>query len=161
MANVFNLTALIQNKYDGNSGTPVVTHKLPEFRAVLSAKESVVLELTGTGVHTLVNDATNWSYNGSLRSDPFGNTIEITGNQILGFAVYVARAATATAPTGHVKLSNSGALGWISDGDIHLYENAFFVCHNPDGPVTSDGTGLTIDLSAGTGYKVSVIAYND
>jgi hypothetical protein len=161
MANVFKLSALIQNTYEGNTGTPKVTHKLPAFSAELSAKESVVLELTGTGVHTLVNDATNWNYNGSILNNPFGEVIEIGSNQILGFALYVTRAATATAPTGHVRLENGGVLGWLTDGHAHLYENALFICHNPSGPTTSDSTGLTIDLSAGTGYKVSVIAYNN
>ncbi len=162
MANTFTLTANIQNRYDGNPGMLNVTHKLPEFRATLSAKESVVLELTGTGSHTLVNDSTNWNYNsGTTLKDPFGNVIEIGSNQALSFAIYVGRAATDTAPTGHVRITNTGALGWLTDGHIKLMENAYFVCHNPSGSVTSDGTGLTIDLSNGTGYKVSLIAYND
>ena len=161
MDNQFKLSAQIQNIYSGNSVSPKVKHNLPDFSSALTGKDSVVLTLTGTGTHTLVNDGTNFNYNaGTLLTHPItGAVIEIASNQVLGFGIYVTRAASGTAPTGNVLLGNTGFCGWATDGDITLKENSFFLCHNPSGPATTDSTGLTISLSGTTGYKVLVIAY--
>jgi hypothetical protein len=47
----------------------------------------------------------------------------------------------------------------VSDGHWKMMEDSVFVFHNPAAPVTTDSTGLTIDLANGTGYKVSLLVY--
>lgn len=161
MANQFRISALIQNINDGRGTNRKVAHRVPAFDKAISGYASCVLELTGTGSHTLVNDATNFNYNaGTLLRDPItGDPIEITDNVIYGWAIVVDRAAIATAPTGHVRITNSGFCGWITDGHFKLMEDSIFAFHNPFSPATSDSTGLTIDLTNGTGYKVSVLVW--
>lgn len=162
MANTLKIQTLVQNTWAATSTKKAVRHGTPFFSATLSGKESVVLELTGTGSHTLVNDGTNFNYNaGTLLTSPIndGDVVEITDNIIYGFALVVKRAVAATAPTGHVRVTNGGFCGWISNGHWKMGEDSVFVFHNPSSPVTSDSTGLTIDLSNGTGFKVSLVAY--
>lgn len=161
MANIFKISTLVQNINDGRVTNRRVVHKVPGFDRSISGYASCVLELTGTGSHTLVNDATNFNYNaGTILTDPItGAAIEITDNIIYGWAIVCDRAATATAPTGHVRITNSGFCGWITDGHFKLTEDSVFVFHNPAAPVTTDSTGLTIDLSNGTGYKVSLLVW--
>jgi hypothetical protein len=159
MANTFKLSALLQNVWDSSETLRPVKHKVPAFDLVLSGKGSVVLELTGTGSHTLVNDATNFNYNaGTLLKGPDGVTVEITDNQIIGFALVVDRAVAATAPTGHVRVTNGGFCGWLSDGHWKMSEDSIFLFFDNAAPATSDSVGLTIDLSNGTGYRVSLLA---
>lgn len=159
MANQLKLSLVLQNLYQANDQRRPVKHGLPELNLSLSGKDSVVLELTGTGVHTLVNDATNFNYNaGTILKDPDGASVEITDNQVIGFALYVDRAVAATAPTGHVRVTNAGFCGWMSDGYWKMYEDAVFLFLDNATPVTSDGLGLTIDLSNSTGMRVSLIA---
>ena len=160
MANLLKLSLVLQNLHPARNTRKAVKHRIPEIATTLSGKSSVVLELTGTGSHTLVNDATNFNYNaGTLINDPDGVPVEITDNQVIGFAIYVDRAASATAPTGEVRVNNEGFCGWLLDGALKMHEGAIFLFHNNSAPITSDGVGLTIDLSHGTGYKVSLIAY--
>lgn len=159
MANTFKLSTLLQNVWDSRSTLRPVKHKIPAFDLVLSDKGSVVLELTGTGSHTLINDASTFNYNtGTILKGPDGATVAITDNQIIGFALVIDRAATATAPTGHVRVTNGGFCGWLSDGHWKMYEDSIFLFFDNAAPVTSDGVGLTIDLSSGTGYRVSLLA---
>lgn len=161
MANQFKLSALVQNINDGRGTNRKVAHRVPAFDKAISGYASCVLELTGTGSHTLVNDATNFNFDaGTLLLDPItGSAIEITDNVIYGWAIVVDRAASGTAPTGHVRITNGGFCGWISDGHWKMTEDSVFIFHNPAASATTDGTGLTIDLSNGTGYKVSLLAW--
>jgi len=159
MANTFKLSALLQNVWPATTSRRAVKHKVPAFDLALSDKSSVALELTGTGTHTLVNDATNFNLDaGTILDDPDGTAVEITDNQIIGFAIVVDRAAAATAPTGHVRVTNAGFCGWLSDGHWKMSEDSIFMFFDNNASVTSDGVGLTIDLSNGTGYRVSLLA---
>lgn len=159
MANQLKLSLVLQNLWQANDQRRAVKHKLPELNLSLSGKDSVVLELTGTGSHTLANDASNFNFDaGTLLDDPDGNTVEITDMQIIGFALYVDREVAATAPTGHVRVTNGGFCGWISDGHWKMYEDSVFLFLDNSAPVTSDSVGLTIDLSNSTGMRVSLIA---
>lgn len=161
MANILKLSALIQNTWDRNTVRGPVRHKIPEINAVLEGKNSVVLEITGTSSHTLVNDATNFNYDaGTILTYPGTNTsVEIVDNIIYGFAVVVTRAAAATAPTGYVSVANSGFGGWVTSTAARLHEDAFWIFHSPSAVATTDSTGLTINMSTGTGYKVSLICW--
>lgn len=161
MANQFKISALVQNIVDGRGTNRKVPHKVPTFDKAITGYQSCVLELTGTGVHTLSNDAQSFSIDASdLFDDPItGQSLEIADNIIYGWAIVCDRAATATAPTGHVRITNSGFCGWLTDGHFKMTEDSVFIFHNPSAPATSDGTGLTIDLSNGTGYKVSLLAW--
>ena len=161
MANIFKISTLVQNINDGRGTNRKVEHRVPAFDRSIGGYASVVLELTGTGSHTLVNDATNFNYNaGMILVDPItGQPVEITDNVIYGWAIVVDRAAAGTAPTGHVRISNNGFCGWILDGHFKMMEDSVFVFHNPASPITSDSTGLTIDLANGTGYKGSLLVW--
>ncbi len=159
MANLLKLSALIQNNWEARSTQKPVHHKLPPFALSLEGKGSVVLELTGTGTHTLSNDASNFNFDaGTLLRGPDNVAVEITDNQIIGFAIVVDREVSATAPTGHVRITNGGFCGWLTDGHFKMTEDSIFMFFDNGAPITSDSVGLTIDLANGTGYRVSLIA---
>jgi hypothetical protein len=161
MANTFKISTLVQNINEGRGTNPNVQHSVPQFTKMISGYASCVLELTGTGSHTLINDATNFNYNaGTTLNDPItGAPIEITDNIVYGMAIVCARAAAGTATTGHVRVTNSGFCAWMTDGHMKMGEDSVFIFHNPASGATSDATGLTIDLSNGTGFVVSVFVW--
>lgn len=159
MANSFKLNVGVQNIYEGTNARRSVKHKLPEISTSLSGKKSAVLSLTGTGAsNTLyVTGGVLASSAGDPLNPITGAASSLTANIILGFAVYVTRAVAATAPTGWVEVTNSGMCG--ATGTFILHENALIMHHDPSSGATSNTTGLTFDLSTGTGYRVDVIAY--
>jgi len=159
MANSFKLNLGVQNIYEGTNARRSVKHKLPEISTALSGKKSAVLSLTGTGAsHTLyVTGGVLASSEGDPLNPITGAASALTGNIILGFAIYVTRAVAATAPTGWVELTNTGMCG--TAGTYILHEGAIVMHHDPSSDATSNTTGLAFDLSTGTGYRVDVIAW--
>lgn len=161
MPNTFKISTLIQNTNAGRGTNQNVDHKVPSFNKTISGYKSAVAEFTGTSTHTIVNDATNISINGNLFPNPItGDAVEATDNIIYGYSIVVSRAVAATAPTGHVRISSDGMCGWLTNGHWKMTEDSNFIWHNPAASATSDGTGISIDMSYGTGYKVSVCIWS-
>lgn len=167
MANRLKISSLVQNAWAGTGTKPRATQKLPAYAVDLEGKESLSVTFTGTSSHALNNDA------GSLFGDagsityytPFGVpiTMEADGGTgaatIIGFAIHVDRAAAGTAPTGHVRFTNTGFCGWSSSSYMTLKEDSYFLFHNLGGATTADASTVTINMANGTGYRVNFIVW--
>ena len=167
MANTLKISSLIQNIWEGRTNFPNAKVRIPDFNTTLSGKQALSVSFTGTDSHAFNNDAgTLYGDSGSIvYRDPFNiNTHEMASAgggsaAVLGFAIHVERAAAATAPTGHVRFTNTGFGGWSSSSYMTLTENAYILFHNPGGPETADSSTFTINMANGTGYRVNFIIY--
>jgi hypothetical protein len=167
MANILKVSALLQGIWEGYGTFRNAKVRIPEFSSTLTGKQALSVSFTGTGSHTIHNDAGDiYGDAGTITyKDPFnrfGHTMASSGGgsgAMLGFAIHVERAAAATAPTGVVRFTNTGWGGWSSSSYISLEENAYMLFHNPDGPESADASTFTINLANGTGYRVNFIVY--
>ncbi len=167
MANRLKISSIIQNAWTGTGSNPRIKHRLPDFGVNLEGKNSLAVTFTGTGTHSINTDA--GSVLGDAGSivyrDPYGTALAMEADggtgagSLIGFAIHVARAATATAPTGHVRFTNSGFGGWSSSSYMTLKEDSLMVFHSLDGATTADASDVTINLANGTGYRVNFLMW--
>lgn len=158
MANKLALSIIAQNIIEGNSTVRRVIHKIPEYKEVVEGYESVSVAFTGTSTNTVEANVANIDVNGAPFEHPITGA-EVEFSEINGFCIVARRAATGTAPTGVPDVTVSGFGGWLSDGNIQLAEDAVLLYNCAAPATTSSATGITVDLTSTTGWRVDVLVW--
>jgi hypothetical protein len=161
MSTTFKLTTIVQNLWAASRTKAAIRHRIPDLGFSTDGYLTGVREIvTATANPGFVNN------DGQLYTIGGGSVVlnpvtggDMTIGKLVGYALYVGRAADDTAPTGTPTLEVTGWAGVATDGAVNIHEGTMMIAHSPGVANSVDAQGIEVNLTGTTGYKVSLIVW--